>query len=188
MFGCPSWIVCRLTQMRRVTPGHSLTDWCSRPENLERGRILLAEWSDANGCGPHEVSYGSRNPKRKWDCSRCGEQFEQLPNSRTAMKSGCPACGIKDGTNTRMRPKAGQSLAERYPAIAEEHRPGSGEAPAGQLRFGHDSPVPWKCSVCGHAWNATPHNRTSGRPSGCPECALLRKSAKAPKRQSQDGP
>jgi rubrerythrin len=87
-------------------------------------------------------------------------------------------------TRTHTAPSAGKSLAERMPSLAAQWHPtrngrrtpadvAPGSVSATQIRCW------WLCPDCGHEWDTTLASR-SGNKSGCPACAMRRRSAAAP--------
>ena len=61
----------------------------------------------------------------------------------------------------------------------------NGDLSPSDISAGSSSLVWWACSLatCGNEWQASPHNRTRERPTGCPECA---RTARAAKTSEQD--
>jgi DNA-directed RNA polymerase subunit RPC12/RpoP/very-short-patch-repair endonuclease len=62
-------------------------------------------------------------------------------------------------------PEIAKEWSEKNPKTAYETMPGSHER------------VFWRCSKCGHEWEARPNDRT-GHGSGCPECSKGKAEAK----------
>ena len=71
------------------------------------------------------------------------------------------------------------SLASEFPMIAKEWDY-EGNYPLVPENFPPHSNerVLWKCSVCGHSWNAAISDRTGDEKNGCPVCARKRGDAK----------
>jgi hypothetical protein len=66
------------------------------------------------------------------------------------------------------------SLAACFPEIAAELDPdavATDGLTADQIVAGSHRRVGWRCSTCGHRWEATVGPRTDGRRAGCPACA-----------------
>lgn len=71
------------------------------------------------------------------------------------------------------KPKPGQSLAERFPEVADQWHPTKNDdlTPL-DVTYGSGRRVWWRCEK-GHEWGATPNRRTASS-SGCPYCASKR--------------
>ena len=79
---------------------------------------------------------------------------------------GCPCC-------TGKKPSVTNSLAGRFPAIADEldlGAPATGGLTADRIIAGSHRRVGWRCSICDHRWEAQVGPRTE-RGVGCPACA-----------------
>jgi rubrerythrin len=70
-----------------------------------------------------------------------------------------------------------RSLAHRHPElVAELHPMRNGQLDPAALAAASKRQLWWRCSDCGHEWQATPANRTL-RLSGCPACAITHRAA-----------
>ncbi len=71
-----------------------------------------------------------------------------------------------------------RSLQSEHPQIADEFVTalGRAELSAADLAPASDDRVRWRCSECGHQWEARVANRTVGR-TGCPPCSYRRGAA-----------
>lgn len=66
------------------------------------------------------------------------------------------------------------SLASLFPDVAVEldlEAPATAGLAADQIVAGSHRRVGWRCSTCGHRWEATVGPRTDRRRAGCPACA-----------------
>lgn len=115
-----------------------------------------------------------------WQCQVCLRTWEANLDKRTLRGQGCPDCGRQKLAQAIIRPKPGESLADREPDIAAELVKVISDRlmTAQDLRRGSGLMCLWQCSVCGHEWEATPNARTNpGRKSGCPPCSVKRRGA-----------
>ena len=124
---------------------------------------LAREWHPVrNGVlRPDQVLPGSHRLVW-WRCEQ-GHEWQATVKSRTAG-CGCPVCASR-----RVLP-GGNSLADRFPQIAEQWHPTkNGTLTADMVLPGSRRRVWWRCEK-GHEWQATANARTSGG-NGCPVCA-----------------
>lgn len=128
--------------------------------------VFAAEWHPTkNNFGPDSVTAGSQ--KKVWWLGKCGHEWNTTIGSRTTQDHGCPYCANKKLL------KGFNDFATRFPNISEEWHPTKNlPLEPSQFMMGIEK-VWWKCSVCGHEWQALPKNRVRG--SGCPICANKRK-------------
>lgn len=110
-----------------------------------------------------------------WQCPECSQQYKSSPAARVRGRA-CPRCAKpKAGDNRSRRDARGNSLAERFPALAAEfvelegrpHRIPEDIAPGSNLR------ARWQCRECGHQWSAAVATRALGG-YGCPACGRQR--------------
>ena len=144
--------------------GKSLFDWCN--ENGERGGLILSEYSSKNEQSSKKIAAGSAK-KVYWKCNTCGYEWVAKIESRTKLDQGCPSCAGKVlGTNNlylwcMKNGERGQRLLSEYSSknelLPEEITPMSGKK------------VYWKCSTCGHEWEAVVCSRTL-HGSNCSSC------------------
>lgn len=126
-----------------------------------------------------------------WQCPGCSHQYKSSPTARVRGRA-CPRCAKPKAGDTRSRRDAvGNSLTERFPALAAEfvmlegrpHRDPEDIAPGSNLR------AQWRCGECGHRWSASVATRALGG-YGCPVCGrqrtALARSAPAPGRALAD--
>ena len=133
---------------------------------------LAKEWHPTkNGpLSPDDISAG-RFKVVWWLCPQCGYEWEASPNNRK-RGVGCPCCSGRV-------PKSGvNDLATLYPGLMEEwdFQKNVGLNPS-QLLPGSGKRAWWKCSQCGHEWEAVIASRTKGH--GCPKCAKQKKRPKS---------
>ncbi len=88
---------------------------------------------------------------------------------------------------TRMPPPRWRSLAEVRPElVAELHPTANGSLDPHEIAAGSHRKLWWRCSTCGHEWEASMSNRRV-RESGCPRCATERRArarARVPEERS----
>jgi predicted nucleic acid-binding Zn-ribbon protein len=138
-------------------PGESLAE--KFPE-------VAADWHPTrNGdLTPSDVGYAS-NKMVWWQCHVCGHEWQRQVCGRTQHRSSCPQCA----RTAQAVPKAGNSLAERCPEVAEEwHLTRNGDLTPSDVSFSKKAKAWWKCSGCGHEWLAVIGNRVHW--PGCPNC------------------
>ena len=100
-----------------------------------------------------------------WECSKCGHKYETQVFNRANSK-GCKKCAIERQRTAH----PGNSLAEKYPAIAAEY---TGSRDPFTIKPGTNENGSWRCSKCGNEWNAVISSRAlNGR--GCPKCGRIK--------------
>lgn len=141
---------------------------------------VAAEWHPTlNGSlRPTEVAFTSG--QRAWfQCSECGHEWQTIVANRGAGR-GCPVCGRKkrDRAMTDGFVRHFGSCLDGQPLLQREW--------AADLNRGIDPTkinrssrlkVYWRCSECGHEWQAEIRNRVQ-QGKGCPVCGR-RKTAEA---------
>jgi predicted nucleic acid-binding Zn-ribbon protein len=173
--GCPACAGRKTGQLKsQPAAGDSLA---------ERFPEVAAEWHPRlNGdLTPDLVGYAS-NKKVRWLCARCGHEWEIQVANRT-RGSSCRRCAHA----TLRKPKPGASLAEFNPTVAAEWHPTlNGNVAPSDVAFSTKRKAWWKCSHCGHEWDASVGNRAVG--AGCPGCSRRRGRGRAgaPKKQNAD--
>lgn len=102
--------------------------------------------------------------KAYWLCKKCGQSWRTAINNRTVNKRGCPYCAQKKaitGVN---------DLATLRPDLLEEwDYDKNGSLDPKKLLLHSNRNVWWRCSKCGHEYQALINNRTKG--IGCANCA-----------------
>jgi putative zinc ribbon protein len=85
--------------------------------------------------------------------------------------------GVCEGVMVSLRkPGLGESLQERFPAVAVEWHPNRiDDLTPADFKPGSSLKVWWLCSACGHEWQAAIQVRALGR--GCIKCAARRRAA-----------
>lgn len=137
---------------------------------------VFAEAVKVVGSAVEPATLGSQSNRMViWRCSKCGHGWDATPAAR-ARGGGCPECAREKRARSRAQAPAGRSLLELHPRIAAElvrnlTRTDMGPA---DLRASSQQRCAWKCSACGHCWEATVANRVAGR--GCPACANQRRA------------
>ena len=149
------------------------------------GQKVLATFNDLQTLHPdiakewHPTKNGELTPsnvspaahKKVWWLGKCGHEWEASITNRVSRKSSCPFCSsnkVLHGYN---------DLMTTHPQLSNEWdcQLNSNISPA-NVSKGSNKKVWWKCSKCGHKWEATIHSRTAGR--GCPECAKQKRKKK----------
>lgn len=145
----------------------SFKEWC-----LENGREdMLEQWDyERNSVGPDEVEAMS-NAGIYFVCKKCGAEFRTVLYSIVKYNNGCPWCKIdrlkKYGTGDDLA----NTLDYVFPELLEEwdYEKNTDFTP-NRISYKSHHKVWWKCSLCGHEWQARIDNRT-GKDSNCPECS-----------------
>ena len=134
---------------------------------LSRFPDIAKEWDfEKNSLSPSSVLFSS-HVNFGWICP-LGHRYEAPPNRRTSLGTGCPYCAGKKvlpGFN---------DLASTHPELLMEwDYEKNKEVDPAEITPGKSSQKYWwKCSACGHEWQASPNTRTRGH--GCPVCAKSR--------------
>ena len=126
---------------------------------------LFEEWDyDSNkNLNPNELLCGS-NKRAWWKCKKCGHKWESIINSRYSHNAGCPACagrvpliGINDifSINPELKKEWDYDLNKHIDPLS--------------FPKGSHKKVWWKCTTCGHKWEAEIRRRVEG--SICPSCS-----------------
>lgn len=126
---------------------------------------IAAQWHPAkNGSlTPRDVTPGSGRAVW-WLCEK-GHEWRSSISNRCRRGHNCPRCAD--------RSKRHGSLVEERPDLLPEWDGKNNGSSAWDCPARSNKKVWWRCSVCGHAWQATPDSRFSG--SGCPVCAKKRR-------------
>jgi rubrerythrin len=108
-------------------------------------------------------------------CSRqLSERYRESAQARTGEK-GFAAPPVEPRRPPRPAP-AWRSLKQLRPDLAAELHPiRNGDHDAANIAEGSSSRLWWRCSNCGHDWQATVSNRTI-RGSGCPVCSAKQRA------------
>ena len=142
---------------------------CFSNSLLGRRPDLAEEWChEKNEKGPDKYTCGS-NQRVWWKCSKEKDHIYDMPIVERNSGSNCPFC-------RGMRVCLSNSLKFNYPDLAEEWCYEKNEKGPGEYTCGSNQKVWWKClkSSCEcHIYDATIHNRTSGK-SNCPYCRSLK--------------
>ena len=136
-------------------------------------KSLADEWNfeKNDSLTPDKIVYKS-GKKVWWRCKKCNHEWKTTVASR-ANGAGCPKCGKKkqlESFHKNVISKRG-SLSERYPKLLNEwlYIKNNRISPE-EVMPGSNEKVWWKCSKCGHEWEATIHSRACSG-VGCPVCA-----------------
>ncbi|TCC64752.1 hypothetical protein E0H73_10360 [Kribbella pittospori] len=114
-----------------------------------------------------------------WRCPECAIEYKTTPSARIRGRR-CPSCAKARAGDKRSRRDSlgGNSLAERFPALAAEFvgLEGHSHRSAADIPPGANHRARWRCRACGHEWSAVVASRALGA-SGCPACGRLRTAA-----------
>lgn len=123
------------------------------------------------GLSADQISSGSRK-KVWWLCPACEHAYEMTPSHRTGRnRSRCPPCAYRRIADIQTAPKEGESFLEMSPELAASWHP-SRNLPTtpGGIKNRSGFRAWWRCPECGHEWQTSVSNRTSGKRTGCPPC------------------
>lgn len=121
-------------------------------------------YEERNGISASEICIKS-NKKVWWKCQFCGHEWEAAPSWR--KKPGCELCHIKAMATRMTIPKPGESLADKFPEIAEEFDVEKNGITAYDVTPKSNIKYWWKCKFCGHEWKVSPNSR---KRVGCASC------------------
>lgn len=155
--GCPKCGIEKQAMTRRAN--------CARDSGGIQDALLLEEWNyERNGDKKPSDFAPCSEAKVWWRCKECDHEWEAKISNR-AHGRGCPCC------SRRVVVKGKNDLATLYPEIAKEwDYERNGDKTPDSIVPGHNAKVWWKCSKCGHSYQAPPSRRTS-QGSGCRKCA-----------------
>ncbi len=147
---------CPYCASQKVLPGYN--DLATKSPNVAK------QWHPTkNILKPTEVMPGT-SKKVWWICSE-GHEYEQAINARVLHPNSCPICSgqrVAQGIN---------DLQSRYPEVAKEWlQEKNGTITPTTITWGSNKKFWWKCSKCGHEWQARVSDRTKGH-NGCPACS-----------------
>lgn len=142
----------------------TLYDWCI--ENNRKDILLSWDFDKNKDTNPRTVSYGTKT-KYHWKCDK-GHNYEMSPNDR--RRSECPYC------QNRKLLVGFNDLKTKNPKLAEDwnYQKNTSLSPQ-DVMAGSSKKVWWKCSICGHEWQAVISSRNKGR--GCPQCSLEKQTS-----------
>lgn len=126
--------------------------------------------------GPRDLRVASRQ-KCIWRCGRCSHEYQTTVVSRTNGQC-CPKCTKVRFASERRRPSAASGTAAQFATFRLDELVANLTNPSvgmDQLRPNAVDRCRWRCSVCGHRWEATVVNRVA-KGSGCPKCSTARGS------------
>lgn len=130
---------------------------------------LVISWSSKNLVAPDQVPPTS-GKKFWWTCTTCTYEWEAAVKHRTIGKTGCPVC-------SRSVVTADNCVAATHSDLAKEFSPRN-TVPVTEVLAGSAKKYWWKCSVCGHDWEARCDHRSRGF-CGCPKCKATRKKQRS---------
>lgn len=121
---------------------------------------LAAQWDSSKNAPLTPDQVTARSKKVVWWRCKHGHTWQSAINKRV-RGDGCPYC--TDHSN-----RLG-SVAEERPALLEEWDYEKNLKTPQTCPARSNKKVWWKCSACGHEWQASPDSRFCG--SSCPVCA-----------------
>ena len=125
----------------------------------------------------------SNQKKVWWKCSECGYEWQTSIRLRTLRNSRCPICSHKSGMKrrTKILIEDGNSFGLTCPELVKEWLyEKNGSISPFDITSHNGKKYWWKCSKCGHEWEATPNHRAQG--TGCPKCRDEKNAVKRRKR------
>ena len=149
---------------QRLTDKNRLSH--SRPD-------LASEWHPSkNGhLTPTDVSFGSHQ-KVWWKCPKHGISFSQMIVERADGRTRCPDCVWQKRSESRSKPRSGESLAERFPQLALQWHPTKNRPRTPQdIKHGSAFRAWWVCPKCNDDYQAQVYVRKN---CGCPKCGRER--------------
>jgi ssDNA-binding Zn-finger/Zn-ribbon topoisomerase 1 len=137
---------------------------------------LLMEWhSTRNGdLDPYAIAAGSER-KVWWRCGTpaCGHEWQAVVADRRKGEPGCPGCVYRRAGERRALASRDRSLAALHPQLLDEWHPTrNGDIDPCTIKPGSERRLWWRCSYCGHDWQAPPMSRRHSPRGGCPTCAI----------------
>ena len=126
---------------------------------------IAAEWHPTMNGGFQPTDVTVMSNKKVWWLGKCGHEWQAAVCSRTKTNGTCcPYCAnlkVLVGYN---------DLRTALPELAIEWHPTkNGELTPEKVVAKANKKVWWKCSTCGHEWQAVITKRANGQ--GCPLCA-----------------
>lgn len=176
--GCP---VCAIRKQgeswhKRCVERNNFQSWC-----IEQSKTcLLDEWDlEANGgLTPDNFSAGS-NQEIGWICQTCGHKWSATISNR-GRGSGCPNCyDLRRKGEKNTQPIKGNNALPNWcktngkEILLSEWNNEKNKYPPEHYTYGSHAKVWWKCSDCGHEWDAVIKSRTTTG-NGCPKCRKKR--------------
>ncbi|MBR4461579.1 MAG: hypothetical protein IKS51_03250 [Erysipelotrichaceae bacterium] len=136
---------------------------------------IAKEWNyERNGSlTPDEVGY-YEDRVVWWKCSRCGREFKSKIQLRKRVH--CSTCNYQSVAKNRHLVTGKNDLATLRPDLLKEwdFDKNKGIDPSLETCGSHDK-VWWRCSKCGHEWQAMIVDRNANH--GCPMCAKTKQGS-----------
>lgn len=143
---------------------------------------LLEDWdSERNGnINPYSITSGN-GIFINWKCHECGYQWQARVAERVRRGTGCPCC------NKNVLVKGVNDFATLYPQELEEWDYEKNTIRPDEV-INYGLKVAWKCSKCGHRWEAAIQDKVIRKDrTGCPECARRSIAEKRHQRALKNG-
>ncbi|QFQ68467.1 hypothetical protein LKK75_08840 [Lactobacillus kefiranofaciens subsp. kefiranofaciens] len=104
---------CPICNKKKVLKGYNdLENWCVKHNR----RDLPLEWDAKNDKSPSEY-FPHSDHKVWWKCQKCGYQWKAKIDNRTRMHAGCPKCGIKSISESKLKPVINLDTKEKYASL-----------------------------------------------------------------------
>lgn len=138
--------------------------------------IAAAQWDTVlnHGLTPAQVTANS-NKEFWFRCDICQHAWLARCNTRTSSKTDCPECAkrrLKNRVRQRHLRPCSNHLGVTHPHLAQEWHPILNKGlPLTAIRSKSNRMVWWRCSHCGHDWQAKVVTRTqTQKGQKCPNC------------------
>ena len=127
---------------------------------------LCLEWNYEKNIDISPSNVSKASTKKVWWKGKCDHEWQATIGSRTAGR-GCPYC-----SNVKVLAGYNDLLTINPQVASEWHPTKNGEYQPQNFMSGSGKKAWWKCSSCGHEWQTSIANRTSGDGTGCPKCKV----------------
>ncbi len=129
---------------------------------------IAAQWHPTlnEPISPDSVASRS-NQKYFWLCDK-GHTYDSTPDKRVNGE-GCPYC------NNRRLLVGFNDLETTYPNIAAEWNYSLNEGTPRDYTYRSMFKTCWKCSICGHEWEAKIRDRVDSKYQLCPKCTATKR-------------
>ena len=169
------WWKCSKCGYEWQTSGHSrVQGWSRCKECILKEKSMAVTHPELakelmekeSGVKATEIMAGTKK-ELWWKCSKCGHKWQTTGGNRVQGWRKCQKCADEKFTKEK-------SMAATHPELAKELMEKESGVKATEIVAGDEKELWWKCSVCGHKWQATGKNRI--RSNGCKKCAIKGKS------------
>lgn len=135
---------------------------------------IAKEWNSPKNenINPESI-LGGTHKKYWWKCTH-GHEWEATVASRTKNNRGCPYCKGSRVNNEN-------SFLANYSDIAKEWDGEKNDRKPSDVTKKSEYKAWWKCSTCGHEWQAKVYSRAQGK--GCIKCSYKNRFKKGTREQ-----